>query len=785
MEKRTVHISVRQIVEYVFKSGDIDARYSSLSAALLGIKIHEKLQKKRKKEIKKEGGIYESEIKIKTETEYKDVIFEIEGRIDGLKTIGNEIVIEEIKSTSREISEANKIHFAQAKCYAYMYALLYDKSEIGIMLTYCDTQDMEEMIFEEKFDFCTLKQFFYDMIEVYYKFEKFCFDMHMERNISAENFSFPFGEYRKGQREFSVAVYKSIADGKDLFAQAPTGTGKTVSVLFPCVKYFSREHEINTKIFYLTAKNMTGEAAEKCMRLMNESGLKAKTVVLTAKEKICLNGETSCYPQKCGYACGHYDRVNEALYDIFENEYLIDREKVIEYAEKHNVCPFEFSLDITSAADIIICDYNYAFSPKSRLKRFFSDEAEKGDYIALVDEAHNLSDRARDMFSAEISKSDVLSARKNVKNKFSPLYKAISKLNDHFLGKMHIISEDEAVVERKFPEELMYCLEDIVYRINEWLKENENQEITEFLFKVKDVIRIAELYGEDHRLMYIKNGRDMTIKIINIDPSRLMREMSGNLKSKVFFSATLIPIDYFMDIFGSEEANYIRLSSPFESGNLCVITDTSISTKYEHREKSYAAIAERISSFIKGKTGNYLVFFSSYEYLGRVYDIFTQIEPGIKIKVQERSMKESDKGIFLEGFREDTQETLVGFAVLGGAFSEGIDLVGGRLIGCVIVGVGMPMISIERNLIREYYDEKSECGFEYAYIYPGMNKVLQAVGRVIRTESDRGAALLIDSRFSQSVYTKLFPIWWKDIKRANGNRGIEKAVCDFFGSGVE
>ena len=781
MEKRRVHVSVRQMVEYVFKGGDIDARYSSLSAALLGIKIHDRLQKKRKKEIKKTGGSYESEIKIKTETEYEDIIFEIEGRIDGLKAIGDEIIIEEIKSTSREIEKASEVHLAQVKCYAYMYSLIYDKSNIGVMLTYCDTQSMEETVFEEKYEFGQLKQFFYDMIEVYYKYEKFCYDMHMERDISAEKFAFPFGEYRKGQREFSAAVYKSIADGKDLFAQAPTGTGKTVSVLFPCVKYFSPKHDINTKIFYLTAKNITGAAAENCMRVMTEKGLRAKTAVLTAKEKICMNDELSCYPQKCPYANGHYDRVNEALFDIFENEYMIDREKITEYAKKHNICPFEFSLDITSAADIIICDYNYAFSPKSRLKRFFSEEDERGEYIALIDEAHNLSDRARDMFSAEISKSDVLSARKNIKNKVSPLYKAISKLNNHFLDKMHIIEEDEAVVEKKFPEELMFELEEVVYRINEWLKENENAEITDFLFKVKDVIRIAELYGADHRLMYMKNGRDMTIKIINIDPSRLLSEMSRNLKSRVFFSATLIPIDYFMDIFDSAGANYIRLSSPFESGNLCVITDTGISTKYEQREKSYGNIAERIRSFIKGKTGNYLVFFSSYEYLKRVYDIFAEIAPDVKTTVQEKNMSENDKGVFLDGFREDTKETLVGFAVLGGAFSEGIDLVGARLIGSVIVGVGMPMIGIERNLIREYYDEKSGCGFEYAYIYPGMNKVLQAVGRVIRTESDRGAVLLIDSRFSQGTYVRLFPSWWKDIKRIGENEGIEKTVRDFFG----
>lgn len=767
-------LSVRELVEFVLRSGSINSQYRSSKRAVEGTKIHSKLQKKHKRLAKLKGLTYDSEVSVLTETEYKDFIFEIEGRADGVVEeffsdgLKKCVHIEEIKSTSdiENINEDyNHWHFAQAKCYGYMYALSENFSQITIHLTYCQLETFEEKTFQKTFDFNELKQFFYDLLKAYYKWQKLYFENIDERNKSIKELSFPFEEYRTGQRDFAAAVYKTIYSGKKLFAEAPTGTGKTVSTVFPALKFFGEEGLLQSKIFYATAKTITRQSAQGIIKIMSEKGLKLKTLTLTAKEKICFCEKTSCTPESCKYANGHFDRVNDALFEIISKEWEISKETICKYAQQYTVCPFELGLDVSIFSDFIICDYNYIFDPKAQLKRFFGEGA-KGDFVVLVDEAHNLPDRSREMFSAKLEKSEVLAVMRALKDKRLPLYKAFSKLNGYFLSMKKNIGEEKALIYHKYPEELVYILMNIQVNCDKWLAKNEKSECYEnvlsLYFNVLDFLRISEFFSKDYVFLVLHEGGDFIVKLMCINPAELLAGQEKKFRSSIFFSATFRPIDYFVDILGGDgKDNLISVKSPFKKENLELIVDSSVSTKFKDRAESVDRICDRIFETIDKKVGNYFVFFPSYDYMEMVGERFSMKCNGIKMCVQPRNLNEEEKENFLNEFCENPSETFVAFAVMGGVFSEGIDLVGSRLFGAIIVGVGLPLITTERDIIKEYFNLKNGRGFDYAYTYPGFNKVLQAAGRVIRTEEDKGTVVLIDSRFAERRYTDMFPLHWR------------------------
>ncbi len=767
-------LSVRELVEFILRSGSINSQYRSSKRAVEGTKIHSKIQKKHKRFAKLKGVTYESEVSLNVNSEYNDFIFEVEGRADGVveeffKDGSKKCVhIEEIKSTSdieNVIGDFEHWHFAQAKCYAYMYALAENFSTAIIHITYCQLETFEEKTFEKEFDFNELKQFFYDLLKAYYKWQKLHFENIEERNKSIKNLIFPFAEFRAGQRDFAAAVYKTIYSGKKLFAQAPTGTGKTVSTVFPTLKFIGEENLLQSKIFYATAKTITRQSAEGIVGIMSERGLKLKTLTLTAKEKICFCEDAICTPENCKFADGHFDRVNDALFEIISNEWEISKEIVCRYAEKYTVCPFELSLDISLFSDFIICDYNYIFDPKAQLRRFFG-EGEKGDFIVLIDEAHNLPDRAREMFSASIGKQEVLDVMRSLKDRRLPLYKAFSKLNRYLLEIKKSVGEERATIYKNYPEELIYNLLSVQVGCDKWLAKNENADCYESVlalyFKVLDFLKISEFFSKDYVFLVLNDGGNFIFKLMCVNPSELLANQEKKFRSTIFFSATFTPIDYFVDILGgNEKDNLISVKSPFKKENLELVVDSSISTKYKDRAGSVCKICDRVFDIICKNVGNYFVFFPSYEYMELVAGEFLFCHKDVKMCVQPRNLSEGEKEKFLENFQENPSETFVAFAVMGGVFSEGIDLVGSRLFGAIIVGVGLPLITVERDIIKEYFNLKNGKGFDYAYTYPGFNKVLQAAGRVIRTEEDKGTVVLIDSRFAESKYRELFPLHWR------------------------
>ena len=770
----TINISVRNLVEFVMRSGSIDSRYRSSKRAVEGTKIHSIVQKNHKRIAKLSNLTYDSEVSVNVTGEYKEFTFDIDGRIDGLVEEFNSdgtkkiLHIEEIKSTS-DIDSINVTsehwHFAQAKCYGYMYALSESFPEIKIHLTYCQLETYDEKTFEEKYQFNDLKDFFFDLLEKYYKWQKLYDSNIVKRNISLKELSFPFENFRKGQRDFAAAVYKTLFSKKKLFAQAPTGTGKTISTIFPSLKFVGEKNLYDVKIFYATAKTITRQNAQDIIKKMKQKGLFLKCVSITAKEKICPCDDKICTPEKCRYAKGHFDRVNNALFELISNEELITKDIVLTYSEKFTVCPFELTLDATIFSDFIICDYNYIFDPKVQLKRFFGN-GEKGDYIVLVDEAHNLSDRAREMFSAELSKSEISSIMKDIKDKDAPIYKAFAKLNHLISNIKKNVGNEKALISKKYPEELIFTLSNVQSKCDKWLSNNENtdyyENVLNVYFKVLDFIRISEFFSPEYTVISFYNNDDFTVKLLCINPSELLAVQEKNFISSVFFSATLTPLNYFLDILGGEKIdNSISTASPFKKENLEIIIDTSISTKYKDREKNINILCEKISYAINKKTGNHFVFFPSYEYMEKTAEIFIEKNKELNVCVQARNLMEDEKIEFLEKFTENPTDTFDAFAVMGGIFSEGIDLTGDKLCGAVIVGVGLPLITVERDIIKEYYNQKNINGFDYAYTYPGFNKVLQATGRVIRTETDTGYIMLIDSRYGEYRYKKMFPSHWK------------------------
>ncbi len=778
IDKKEIKVSVRNLVEFLLRTGDIDSSFFRVNRAAEGTRIHKKIQKAQKED-------YRSEVTLKYNIEYDEFVLAIEGRADGIIESNDGITIDEIKSTMSplEMIDENysEVHWAQAKCYAYIYASLNNIENINVRLTYChlDTEEIKYLL--KAYSIAQLKEFFDSLIQNYYNWAKLAYYWQTNRDKSIRELKFPFDEYRKGQRELAVAVYKTITSAKNIFVKAPTGIGKTVSTLYPSIKAMGEGH--SSKIFYLTAKTITRSVAEEAFSIMRKKGLKFRAITLTAKEKICILEKSSCNPVDCEVAKGHFDRINDAIMDILIHEEELKREIIEKYAIKHRVCPFEFSLDLTLWADAVICDYNYVFDPRVYLKRFFT---EKGDYTFLIDEAHNLVDRSREMYSAEVYKKPVLKLKRELKEHDPKISKVLGRLNTFMLNMKKLCNEKGFYVSREGDKEIYSILRKLVSECEVYLAKNEKvkmgDELLELYFNAIIFIKICELYDERYVTYVEKQDDDVKLKLFCLDPSYLLGEALKKGKSGVFFSATLIPLEYYRGILGGSNEDYtMSIESPFSLENRKLMVADGISTRYVNRERSYKDIVESINNLTQCRCGNYMVFFPSYQYMNTVYEMFCCKYPEVKVHIQATSMTEEEREEFLELFSPQPDVTTIGFCVMGGIFSEGIDLKSDRLIGTVIVGVGLPQVCLERDIIRDYFSERNSQGFEYAYMFPGMNKVMQAAGRVIRSEMDKGVILLIDERFTNRSYLSLFPKEWFPYNRVANIGDIIRYTIEFWG----
>ena len=763
-----IRISVRNLVEFILREGNIDNRTGGgqdPENMQMGSRIHRKIQRQM-------GSDYQAEVALKTEIVCDGFTLKIEGRADGLIHTKEQVMVDEIKGVLRELDRVQEpagIHLAQAKCYASMVAEQEGVDEIGVQMTYCQMETEEVKRFQYSYRSNELKVWFDEVIRQYEKWAKFQIEWRKARNASVKGIEFPF-PYRKGQRNLAVSVYRTILRKKKLFIQAPTGVGKTISTVFPAVKAVGEE--LGEKIFYLTAKTITRTVAEQAFETLREQNLKFKVITLTAKEKICFCEETSCNPDDCPYAKGHFDRVNDAVYELLMREDVMSREVLEAQARKHKVCPFEMALDVSTWVDGVICDYNYVFDPDARLRRFFA-EGGAGGYLFLIDEAHNLVERGRQMYSAELCKEDFLAVKKLVKGEALRFAKRLEACNKILLA-MKKECENYKVLDNisHFGIQLMNVLSETDRYLEECVDKEVRETVLDFYFQVRSFLNIYDGLDENYVVYteYQENGR-FVLKLFCVNPAANLQKCLDKGNSAVFFSATLLPIQYYKRLLSTEKDNYaVYIDSSFDTKKRLLMNGVDVSTRYTMRSREmYQRYATYIFRVVKAKMGNYLIFFPSYRFMEDVYQEFTQLlasdEEEMELVIQQKHMDEEERENFLRAFEMGREKSLIGFGVLGGIFSEGIDLTNEKLIGTLIIGTGLPQVCNEREILKSYFDQKGLYGFDYAYRYPGMNKVLQAAGRVIRTEDDRGVILLLDERFQREKGKEIFPKEWADCER--------------------
>lgn len=764
--KSELKIAVRELVEHVLRSGDLIFEFQGSSRPVEAIRAHQKIQNSR-------PASYQPEVSISHQIETDRFRLIIGGRIDGVDTRPDRTLIEEIKTTTRdpEYFEKNEhpVHWGQLKTYAYIYGSQHGLDEMITQLTYYQIDTGKVHKVKRAFRLAELEIYVNDLVTRYLEWAETIIEWCRRRDASIRHIDFPFETYRPGQRQMAVEAYRTMRSSSQLLVQAATGIGKTIAVLYPAVK--SLAEKLGQKIFYLTARTTGRMAAEKALAELRTNGLELKSLTLTAKDKICFCPDSACHPDECEYARGHYDRINDAIRAIFAED-AFTREQIVETARAFQVCPFEFSLELSLWADCIICDYNYVFDPRVYLRRFFQEE--NGDYIFLIDEAHNLVDRSREMFSAEIFKQPVLDIRRQLKKDLPHIFKSLGRINAWLVKARRKCEEsgNKPLVEKEPPDELIPLLRGFIFLTERWLSKNIKTPFREGLldlyFTVSGFIRVADQYDECYTTCYEKIGKDLRIKLFCIDPSVHLEKALFRCQSAIFFSATMTPIDYFKQILGCEpSAGHLILHSPFPPENLSLLISDQISTYYRHRDQTVDQVANVISALVAQKKGNYLLYFPSYAYMLKIYHSFTARCPQTETILQTSGMPEPEREAYLKRFSKDNSRSLVGFAVMGGIFGEGIDLVGKRLVGAVIVGVGLPGITLENELIKEYFTRALNAGYEYAYLYPGINRVLQAAGRVIRTDHDRGVVLLIDQRYARYQYKSLLREEWDPIRVRN------------------
>ena len=764
-EKKKIRISVRSLVEFLLRSGDLDNRrggFAEREAMQMGSRLHRKIQKRM-------GGAYQAEVPLRFEKEYEHFILSVEGRADGIFTDQEGTAIDEIKGVFQNLERLEEplpVHLAQAKCYAYICGLERKFDRIGVQMTYCQLETEEIRRFRQTYAMEELDLWFSGLLDSFRKWAEQQWQWEQRRNTSMQGLEFPY-PYRPGQREMVSAVYRSILRRKQLFVQAPTGVGKTMSTIFPAVRACGEG--LGDKLFYLTAKTITRTVAEEAFSILKKHGLEFRSLTITAKEKMCVLEEADCTPSACERARGHYDRINEAVYEMVTEQSDFRREAILAQSEKWQVCPYELELELAAWMDAVICDYNYVFDPDVKLRRFFGEGGRKGEYLFLIDEAHNLVERGREMYSAEVCKEDFLEMKKKVRARSKKLERALERCNHQLL-----LYKRECETVRVLESVGAFAMqtEGLLGELEEFLQDLEDgplrKEVLEFYFGVRAFAAVWELV-DDNYIIYGRHGEDgrFRLKLCCVNPAANLQACLDRGRSAVFFSATLLPVGYYRKLLSGRGAEdyAVYIPSPFRAEKRKLLIGRDVSSRYRRRgPEEYRRIAAYIHTFLSARQGNYMVFFPSYQMLENVEEIYREqfAEESTVCLCQTPSMGERERETFLEAFREGREKTLVGFCVMGGIFAEGIDLSGEKLIGALVVGTGLPQISDERELLRLFYDQKGENGFDYAYRFPGMNKVLQSAGRVIRTTEDRGVIALLDDRFCTAQYRALFPREWAD-----------------------
>jgi DNA excision repair protein ERCC-2 len=779
--KPQLSIAVRTLAEHVLRCGDLRVAFLGPRRAQAGIAGHRKIQESR-------PAGYQPEVPVAGRVETDRFVLRIAGRIDGVWPRDDGLVVEEIKTTTRSLDAAadNPVHWGQAKIYAHLLAVERKLEMATVQLTYLHLDSGEVLEIPRSFTAAELESFFDTVVGRYLQWAAAMIDWRIRRDESIRKLDFPFSAYRPGQREMAVAVYRAVRDNHPLLVQAPTGIGKTLAAWFPAVKAMGEG--LIDRVFYLTARTTGRLVAQDALSRLRGAGLRFRTLSLTAKDKICFRPEAGCSAKLCEFAKGHYDRLNDALAAAINIEALT-RGALEAVARTHRVCPFDLAMTLAPWVDGIIGDYNYIFDPQVRLKEFFEEE-DAGRSLILVDEAHNMVDRAREMYSAELSTDALRDVRQPLKKDAPALHRALGRAARLMAAAVENAPEDGTLqVSERPPEEALDALRRCL-RLAETALIRQSEApwrtgLMECYFGIHAFLQVAEAYDRRYATFCRRLGRAAQVRLFCIDPAPGLAETIAACAGAVFFSATLAPMDYFAAVLGlPATVTRYRFPSPFDRRHLAVRVARRVSTFYKDRAGSVDQVAEAIAAVVEARPGNYLAFFPSYAYLDQVHEVLARHWPRIPTRCQTPTMTEADRENFLEWLPEAPTESRLGFAVMGGVFGEGIDLVGDRLTGAVVVGVGLPAIGPEREQIRRYYEGAQGCGFDFAYRYPGINRVLQAAGRVIRSASDRGVVALIDARFARPDYRRLLPDYWT-LQWADDARQLSVGLKRFWAGMVD
>lgn len=737
--ERTFRVSVRELVAFSFFSPDI-LPSADTEALLTGTQAHKARQ-----------SVFDGETEqiIKHVYQIQDTELLVFGRMDAYVD-GEEPFVEEIKHCKATPEEVRPEHRAQALCYAAMLAEEKKCAHVRFSVCYVNLSGEVLRSFEERLCASELKEQMDEMLLPYAHFVIRESEHRAKRNQSLDNLPFPFDSYRKGQRELAVQVYTAIARKKRLFASLPTGTGKSAAVLYPALKAMGEKK--TERVVYLTARNTARQSPLNALVRMIDQGMIARCSVLTAKEKLC-PAPARCHPDDCSRAKGHFLRQGEAIDDLLSKECrLWDEDVIREQADRYNLCPFEFALALSELADVLLMDLNYAFDPFAQVKRLFQRQK---NFTLLVDEAHHTVDRVRESLSGSLDSREFARIRTEygkIYGRKTSVYRILGELV-HALRDMPC-EQDEAQLDC-VPEELCSCVQKTLDAAIEALP---NAGMSEVIRICLPFLYAFEHLDEDYAILLERKGKERVLTLYCLLPGKEIAKVTKNLRGTIFFSATLSPLPAMKQLLGgTEEDACFALPSPFPKEHLQIVRKR-IGTRYVQRDATAADIAESIAELVRVHPGNTIAFFPSYAYLNLIRQELEKIDLP-RMWIQSREMGEKDRLGFLQAF-EESEEPLLGLCVLGGLFSEGIDLPGEKLVNAVIVGVGLPVPSARINAVRACYQNHFGDGFAYACRIPGMQKVQQAAGRVIRSENDKGIVLLLDDRYYDAEYEALLPSEW-------------------------
>ena len=794
----SVELTVDELCAVALRSGDIGG-YNSYDTgrSVKGTELVRALQAEA-------DGYYNPDIVLHNTSCVGGIFFSVDCKADGIiRQSDGGVAVDAVRCVKGyEFSMPPRdTLIARLRCFAHFLCVRDGLESVRGRITYYNVDNKKTRYFNYRLDASMLREYYLELLEKIKVRAKILIDREEQGKPSAANALFPYPELREGQEIMIRESYLAIKHSKRIFIEAPTGTGKTMSSLYPAIRALGDGYI--DKIFYLTAKASTRREAYLAAAKLFEAGVKLRTVVITAKDQMCTcsgarisgSGRNPCNPMDCPRARGYYDRVGEAVDELLLSKNGYPRSLISEVAKKYSICPYELSLDLSEYCDIIICDYNYAFDPQVYFRRYFSEEGRGEKYAFLIDEAHNLADRARDMYSSALKRSELYALR-DVLGAVNDELKSAAESLIMCMNRLKKLCRDDLTKDTEGNEQGFYIshapldgfnreLDLFRKKCDGWLKKNRDHpasgDINDLLSDVRKYLSICEFFDNGF-LCYVQLlGGDMTVKLYCLDPSPTMNALLGRTSSSILFSATLTPPEYFCDVLGGrKDTESVSLPSPFDPDNFCVAVVDHLSMRAEDRKKNYARFATVIAATVSPKHGNYIAYFPSYECLEGVLEVFRRKYPRVEVVVQSKGMGVNEREGFLSAFKDDTGHLRVGFCVLGGAFSEGVDLPGSRLIGSIIFGVGIPALSNERNIIMEYFDNTVGEGYDYAYTYPGMNRVLQAVGRVIRREGDRGVAVLVDDRYTEPKYRALFPKHWEGIQYTGNAQSLAEIMRRFW-----